>query len=423
MKINNIPLKSEKKITVLEAAKLLGINIPSLCFIKNLPPNLSCMVCIVKDKKNGDFFPSCSKQIYQGMDIDSESDEVMQLRKAAIELLLSEHVGDCSGPCESSCPFDLDISNVFDAIKNDHKQTAIALLRRDLGLPFLVNDYCSGTCEKACRRGRADKAVEIKKIIHHFLLNKPTDDKEKNDKELKILITVPGIKALALASFLEINGFSVAMPDFEEDKIRNDVELLKRTDMIFFKKFPNVQEIHAEYCALVTDADSTINHKKTFIMQEDNLSGTKQSVLQDIRRTKKLAQRIIQHFYNADVYNYSDRFVSKSGYLNKDEINSIMNARESVFCDEKSDTFNEIQKCLKCNCRGFDKCRLRQYAAEYGADRRTFKTADKQKYKIVTDSLAGNTLTSERSLSYEPGKCIRCGICFSLCKKEAVLVK
>ncbi len=228
IKINNIPFESDKKLTILEAAELLGIQIPSLCYLKNIEPHTSCMICVVKEKNREGFLPSCSTQIYDGMDIDSKSEEVIQLRKAAIELLLSEHVGDCSGPCESACRFDLDIPKVFNAIKKEHKIKAINLLRRDLGLPFLVNHYCSGPCENACRRGQVDRSVEIKKTIGHFLLNKRIDLKGENNNKFKILIAGSGIKALALASFLDINGFNVALPDFKEEMIHNDRELLKR---------------------------------------------------------------------------------------------------------------------------------------------------------------------------------------------------
>ncbi len=171
IKINNIPFESEKEITVLEAAGYIGIKIPSLCYLKNLEPHTSCMVCMVKDKHTGRFFPSCATKIQEGMDIDSESDEIMQLRKTSIELLLSDHTGDCSGPCESACRFNFDIPGFFNAIKMNRNQRALALLRKDLGLPFLVNQYCSGLCENACRRGRVDKAIKINSPIPPIPVN------------------------------------------------------------------------------------------------------------------------------------------------------------------------------------------------------------------------------------------------------------
>jgi len=419
IKINNIPFESNEKMTVLEAAGFMGIKIPTLCYLKNLAPNTSCMVCMVKDKQNDRFVPSCSTLIYNGMDIDSESNEVMNVRKTALEFLLSEHVGDCSGPCESACRFNLNIPEVFNAIEQGQIQKAITLLRKDLGLPFLVNDFCSGYCENACRRKRVDKAVGIKHIIHEFLINNTIKDYgEKKNKEFSVLITATGIKAIALASFLDVNGFSVSLLGFENDIIQQDMDFLKRTEIIFLEKLPDINKMYEKYNALVTDTDKGINQIKTFVMENDHLSKTKKFVLQDVREAKELAQKVIQHFYNKQVYDYSYRFVSKTGYLDKDEINVYLDRQKSIPQNDRNQVYEEIQKCLKCNCDGFDKCRLRQYAAEYGANRKTYKAADRQKVNIVIDSLSQKIKTEKKQISHDHGKCIKCGICVQITRKN-----
>ena len=80
--------------TILQAAQREGIDIPTLCHVPNVKPSShSCLVCLVK--LNGRFVPSCAITAEEGMVIESETDEVHAMRRAALELLLSDHMGHC----------------------------------------------------------------------------------------------------------------------------------------------------------------------------------------------------------------------------------------------------------------------------------------------------------------------------------------
>ena len=59
---------------------------------------------MVKDKRTNNFLPSCSALVQEGMDIDISGEEVISLRKKAIEFLLSEHRAECEAPCKVVCP-------------------------------------------------------------------------------------------------------------------------------------------------------------------------------------------------------------------------------------------------------------------------------------------------------------------------------
>ncbi len=92
-------------LTVLEAAREAGFSIPiTLSIIDGLPHYTSCMVCMVRDNRNGSFFASCSLPVQDGLDIDVSSEEVIALRRKALELLLSEHRAECEAPCSVVCP-------------------------------------------------------------------------------------------------------------------------------------------------------------------------------------------------------------------------------------------------------------------------------------------------------------------------------
>jgi NADH dehydrogenase/NADH:ubiquinone oxidoreductase subunit G len=88
--------------TVLAAARTLGIDIPALCYLEKCGPLNSCLVCVVKI--NGRLVPSCGTQVEPGMVVESESEEVHAARRTALELLFSDHVGDCLSPCQRLCP-------------------------------------------------------------------------------------------------------------------------------------------------------------------------------------------------------------------------------------------------------------------------------------------------------------------------------
>src|SRR5512139_181253 len=87
--------------TILTAARKLGIDIPTLCFLERCGPMTSCLVCVVKVIQNGcsRVVPSCGLRAEDGMVVESETEEVRALRQSALELLFSDHVGDCLSPC------------------------------------------------------------------------------------------------------------------------------------------------------------------------------------------------------------------------------------------------------------------------------------------------------------------------------------
>ena len=90
---------------LIEELRERGLQIPSLCYSSpmeggwEVAHQASCMVCMVKDVRSGQMIPSCSTFPQEGIEIDTESEEVLELRKMGIELLLSDHGARC-GVCE-----------------------------------------------------------------------------------------------------------------------------------------------------------------------------------------------------------------------------------------------------------------------------------------------------------------------------------
>ena len=99
IKVNGNEVEVTGQHVLIEELRERGLQIPSLCYAPEAEHQASCMVCMVKDVRSGQMIPSCSTFPQEGMEIDTESEEVVEQRKMAIELLLSDHCVRC-GVCE-----------------------------------------------------------------------------------------------------------------------------------------------------------------------------------------------------------------------------------------------------------------------------------------------------------------------------------
>ncbi|WP_461207813.1 NADH-dependent [FeFe] hydrogenase, group A6 [Clostridium sp. DL1XJH146] len=101
--IDGIEVEAAKGTTVLQAARKVGIEIPTLCFLKEINEVSSCRVCLVEAAPK--LLPSCTLKVAEGMNIKTNSPKVREARKTVVELLLSNHKRECTtcvrnGNCE-----------------------------------------------------------------------------------------------------------------------------------------------------------------------------------------------------------------------------------------------------------------------------------------------------------------------------------
>ena len=147
--------------TILKAALDHGIGIPTLCFDEKVTQNTSCFVCVVKDLNNGKYYPSCSAKVIEGMNIETSSEEVKEMRKTALNLLLSEHSGDCEAPCTIACPAHARVEEYVRAGRKGNLKKTLEILKTRIPLPLSIGRVCPRFCEKECRRNVIDEAVAI----------------------------------------------------------------------------------------------------------------------------------------------------------------------------------------------------------------------------------------------------------------------
>ena len=146
--------------SLLEAARKLGLDIPTLCYLEKCGPLNSCLVCLVR--VNGRLVPSCGTRVAPGMVVESETEEVHEARRTALELLFSDHVGDCLSPCQRLCPLLLNIPVTLRHLEAGRLAEAIASVRGALPLPAVLGRLCHHPCEQGCRRGHWDDPAAIR---------------------------------------------------------------------------------------------------------------------------------------------------------------------------------------------------------------------------------------------------------------------
>lgn len=151
----------EPGTTVLEAAKRMGIRIPTLCHVAGIEPAASCFVCAVQIEGRRTLSPACAMPVAEGMTVVTASDDVRTARKIALELLLSDHAGECEAPCAARCPAGLDIPGFVQGIATGDNRRSMEIIAGRLALPGSLGRICPRLCEQECRRCDLDQGLAI----------------------------------------------------------------------------------------------------------------------------------------------------------------------------------------------------------------------------------------------------------------------
>lgn len=159
--LNNKEIYTSPYKTILEIAKENGIDIPTLCNDPRIPPNTSCFICVIEVEGAKTLLPACATKPQDGMKISTHSEKVIRSRKTALELLLSNHFGDCFGPCKLACPANCDAQGYIGLIARGEYKEAIKLIKETIPLPAAIGRVCPRFCEDDCRRQYVDEPIAI----------------------------------------------------------------------------------------------------------------------------------------------------------------------------------------------------------------------------------------------------------------------
>lgn len=103
--IDGVDVEAEKGVSVLTAARSANIDIPTLCFLKEINESGDCRMCIVEIEGRRGFVPSCITKAEDGMIVRTNKPEIEEARRINLDLILSAHNRDCltcirNGNCE-----------------------------------------------------------------------------------------------------------------------------------------------------------------------------------------------------------------------------------------------------------------------------------------------------------------------------------
>lgn len=150
--------------TILEVARENDIFIPTLCYDERTKIYGSCGLCMCEVEGNPKLCKACATEIAPGMVIRTNTERVTESRKTNLELLLSNHTGDCRPPCVLACPGQTDCQGYVGLIANGEYEKALELIKDKIPLPAALGRVCPHPCEEACRRGLIDEPISIQQL-------------------------------------------------------------------------------------------------------------------------------------------------------------------------------------------------------------------------------------------------------------------
>lgn len=467
MNINNQRIDIQPGDTVLSVARRLGLDIPTMCVYDGYPHNTSCMICVVEDKDTGKLIPSCSSPARDDMHIETDNERVFQFRKDALDLLLSEHVGDCQAPCQRSCPALMDIPLMIRHIQQKDWSAAIRTIKADIALPATLGRICPAPCENACTRGKHDASVSIcslkRYVADHDLRGESYMPACLPATGKTVAIVGAGPAGLAGAYYLQQLGHQCTLFDknerpggalryaVPEDRLPKDVldaeiELILKLGLILKMQTAlgvdvSLAQLQNDFDAVVLatgeiDAalykDSAIEASKRGLKidrqtMQTNIDGlfaggslvsASQMAVRAVGHGKTIALAVDQFLRGEPVNGRNKRFNSMMGRLQPGESSEFLKEASNEARLEagggfatgfsESEAVDEALRCLHCDCRKQETCKLRLYSDIYGGDQGRFKI--------------GKRPTFERQVQhdlvvFESGKCIKCGLCIQIAER------
>ncbi|MCL2299616.1 MAG: FAD-dependent oxidoreductase [Firmicutes bacterium] len=215
--INGIERTGLTGQTILDIARENGIDIPTLCHDARVEPYGACGLCVVECEGTTKLLRACATLAADGMVIHTNTPRLRENRKAALELLLSDHRGDCRAPCMLACPARTDCQGYVGLIANGEYGEAVKLIKEKLPLPASIGRVCPHPCEGACRRKLVEEPISIAALKQfagdYDLQGEAYTPAIAPDTGKKVAVIGGGPGGLTAAYFLRAQGHGVTIYD------------------------------------------------------------------------------------------------------------------------------------------------------------------------------------------------------------------
>jgi len=212
--IDGKDIEVEENLSVLDVMRQVGIDIPTLCHHRDLERYAACRLCLVEVENARNLMPACVTQVTRGMAIKTRTDEIEGIRRVVLELLLSEHYGDCVAPCKMACPAGIDIQGQIALILDGRYHESLIRIKESNPLPLVCGRVCPRFCEQKCRRNLLEGPVGInmlKRFVADYDItsDKPYDPDLKPATGKKVAVVGGGPAGLSAAYYLVQEGHQV----------------------------------------------------------------------------------------------------------------------------------------------------------------------------------------------------------------------
>ena len=462
--IDNRPVEVPAGATILDAARQLGIEVPTLCYLDGCTPSTSCMVCVVKVRNPDRFLPSCGMRAEEGMEVECDTGEVREARRVALELLLSDHPGDCTGPCQSICPARMDIPQMIRQTAAGDWAAAAATARAALVLPATLGRICAAPCEKGCRRADHDAPLAIR-LLHR----RAADTDLASGKSLlppckpstgrHVASIGAGPAGLAAAWHLLQEGVACTVFDDQDqpggmlrrnvpetelphEVLDAEIALVARLGAAFrmrtrIGRDVAIADLQKNFDAVLIAAGSLLPaeaepktnsllpqgaqvDRHTFQTSVRGLFAAGEAVHHHRMAVRAVADGaaaagcIFQFLAGSPVTAPRRPYTTRLHSPTPEEMARLVAtasaaARVTPSGGEAAgltpeEARREAPRCLHCDCRKAHACKLRNYAEAYGASPGRYHGTRRQ---FEQDARHADVV-------YEPGKCISCGLCIQI---------
>ena len=463
--IDNQTVEVPEGSTVLQAAQKCGLEIPNLCFAEGFKPSVSCMVCVVRVAGVKHLVPACGTRVTENMNVITQSEEIQTARQMAIELLLSDHVGDCVGPCMRGCPANMNIPVMIRQIASGQFEDAIATVKKTIPFPAILGRICPAPCEKVCRRNQADSSVSIcllKRFVADIDLRSEQSYRPACQRSTgkKVAIVGAGPCGLSAAYYLQQAGIDCTVYDGHEkpggslrysgieqtmlqlEVLENEINQIFKLDVkfqgnIYIGRDVSIDELKKQYDAVfiamgVLNGNNkdlsgiTIKDNKIQAERPDYLTsregvfaggaciGSRNMCIRAVADGKEAAESI-RSYLSRQKAQRKKEYNHQMGRLEPEEMGLFLKqASDSERIEPQSiieglttaEAQAEAKRCLHCDCRKADCCGLRDLATDLEARRN------------VWQGRRGlfSQITAHEQVVFEPGKCIKCGLCIQAAK-------